>query len=1438
VENRRVMYNGVMVNEVMSAGASVAEGENLGEDAGSGETTWDDVEKMAGRMGELREYEDERGRELVDEILRKCDRLNDCEEDDYDDARKDLEIFFRDGLEGYWSDRKFVEYLLDRLTECMGSEERIPAYALLEGGMPVEVIVNNEDYYDEMVQDGFDMAFIKGNLHEFYNAMSTTGEGWAKFQKDFVESGVVSRFASDEIKSIIAEEDVDENDLADLAIVKKCGLRIIESPIIYKPFYETGQARTLSEQRQLDRAAGQRLMRVLYENNLFDEGDLACVYKHVLAVNTFSQVEDGIIDAAIDCGMKVDSDDVDSNYWHEVSLQKGQNMVARFLYDSDNDVRQREFDFTKEPVMRLFVNDTIGRVYWGYYRDYQEPGFRDALRLPEFQDIIMSAVEKKILNDDTDAIGYWPFSKEIPSLFYLLVQDRQILDDMQKRNAFDKYPGCKNNSELAVFIDKADHKELTDEDVAFLLVGRQPGRYDRFALGGGFEDLFDASGNATPSGLKVLLREGIPAEAFGGVKLEFWEECFDKREYDVLVTQNFEYLARMGFSDERLVFLKAYQISPDFCRDSLTGDDDVNYDELYKYFDENGPKKEFWDYELDQGNFGIFARQSNLEMLTKCGYDDVVIRCLKGAHGKVFDNDNKTIGADNVLAGLMRFIEMDAFDWDWANDDDLVIKEAFGSGEVKDLALTQIRRIYEDYLNSDNGEFPRSLKVMADIMHKNDGAGPLTQIEAFLDFVGELGGAGEDGRELTRDIEQKMRKNHWDNQEKSNFYAISAEVLKASPDIYKEFAELFVNIPNKEDFNTFTSDIYPLFRAKLALLRGYEDHSNGVGIGYVTSSYESADMEELKNQLHNALLPFNLQELDPKKRKEGIDRVREIIFGEISELFQAKFGILPEAIPAELGKSDARAVEDMTLYLSNLAMPSERKKDMIGYFLALQLAEGGAWERMRRGEKMSPNEYLNVVSAFNVSQALDRSQENNPVNIENTRIENAEKLAAFREALQGEVTSMRVGNVQTIDLKLQNLMGNIEELIDPDLYTEKIDRQRVELLRNYPAKTIGRVAAAMYQRLNGRDVPLGDSDQEVVGRIEQILGDNNIEVIPDNIKTYFQVGLKGLKEPFSIMDNMRDSGTVESIRELQAMLMPPDEIARLFGKLGEGFKPQSGVMALGADLDFLENLVVKRASELSDGEIEAMRGYIDSIREKMAELNGIYERTIQNYEKMKKSMHDGLPEGVRNKIDEIDKIVTNEGEQSVITTTCTTEMATIIENMRACLSCRTKGINNDTNLTFGEGYKFYLYSRSGSSRGSSMADEIVYFVPIGEEEDRRMGFVMDQVYGAKNGEILMGHLGTVVKKARDLKGRFPEVPISIVLPDSSMLSCGVSMNSIELAEQMGLIDGADVIDIGGEVVTVPESGFGDHYIEFGDMAYPRAAGERIVRGIEISLKAQ
>ena len=99
-----------------------------------------------------------------------------------------------------------------------------------------------------------------------------------------------------------------------------------------------------------------------------------------------------------------------------------------------------------------------------------------------------------------------------------------------------------------------------------------------------------------------------------------------------------------------------------------------------------------------------------------------------------------------------------------------------------------------------------------------------------------------------------------------------------------------------------------------------------------------------------------------------------------------------------------RSVEDMVLYLSNIASQSVQEKNLIGYYLALQLSkrEDGLtmWDAFRRGEKCDPSDYLTPEAARTVADQILHSGEASPLTAENTKIVSEERLREFKGALQ------------------------------------------------------------------------------------------------------------------------------------------------------------------------------------------------------------------------------------------------------------------------------------------------------------------------------------------------------------------------------------------------------------------------------------------------------
>ena len=93
--------------------------------------------------------------------------------------------------------------------------------------------------------------------------------------------------------------------------------------------------------------------------------------------------------------------------------------------------------------MRLFCE--LEKTDQGRYEvgKYQSPQFRKALEQPAFQNIIMQTIERTLEESRAHRDTRRSFEASsspwsAPSLFLMLAQDRQILEDMKSRGAFEQ----------------------------------------------------------------------------------------------------------------------------------------------------------------------------------------------------------------------------------------------------------------------------------------------------------------------------------------------------------------------------------------------------------------------------------------------------------------------------------------------------------------------------------------------------------------------------------------------------------------------------------------------------------------------------------------------------------------------------------------------------------------------------------------------------------------------------------------------------------------------------------------------------------------------------------------------------------------------------------------------------------------------------------------
>jgi len=735
---------------------------------------------------------------------------------------------------------------------------------------------------------------------------------------------------------------------------------------------------------------------------------------------------------------------------------------------------------------------------------------------------------------------------------------------------------------------------------------------------------------------------------------------------------------------------------------------------------------------------------------------------------------------------------------------------------LNDNHLRYLRDEYLDLLENGDlanptGSLMRSTEILPILAEQIN----LTQIATLGSFVRAItvnSAIETTSPRTTREIQQgllimegKMKEAKWANLEKSYFYDISKKILDTSPSLFSSYLELMHSM-SKNELKTFVKEVYPLFNTKLILLQSDSepDHIRNLVI-----------IREDVRSFHSALA---------KGETDG-EQKRQQLTAEIVGLVRERYGI--KDLPETLTSVQYRSINNFAMYLTNMEGRTELKENILALYLALTLK--GEWKQLRSGNNINPQVLLKEDKALTLEPVV-RSQE-----IVNSRIYGilgveAESRERFQAILQSDEMVRSEGMVQTTDVKLMNLISNLRIFDDPDIFSDELDLVRYNLLGKYGDKTLNKSVAMIYRSLLNGSVTLGEEEQQIQTEIEAILKKSNLEFTPENVKRYFQQGLIPFVNIYKIKQTIVEGDVERRIEDLRQSLLPPSKIIDIFSKLGEDFRPQSGAMALTQDVSFLENLVVKKEDDLTQEELDEISNYLAPIREQLIELeeiNVILAGKTKPYNDTDDSVRGDL---LKTQIKMIDEIVKSKNEIEPLVSTSTNDLNTIIENLRACLSCKTAEINNSTNLTFGESYKFYLYTAAASQSEGSIADQIVYFVPVkksGEEDE--MSFVFDQVYGSSTPLILSNHVNTIIAKMTKLREAFPDMKLSIFIPKNTLTSVGTSAEILKdqyLTSDLTVSDESLTVDI-------PQSEFGDHYVEFGGEA--REPGQREVQGVMLRM---
>lgn len=738
------------------------------------------------------------------------------------------------------------------------------------------------------------------------------------------------------------------------------------------------------------------------------------------------------------------------------------------------------------------------------------------------------------------------------------------------------------------------------------------------------------------------------------------------------------------------------------------------------------------------------------------------------------------------------------------------------SGDYRDECLKNMRQEWKEFLSGENTNLSLRLVIIAETIKNAGGAGRLKYIESLGDLIAKVDNSvgnpktanrtKKEIKEVLARAEDRFDKDKWSQDDSSKFYNLSKDIIEAAPSLLAAFGPVFEQMSGK-DVKLMLKDILPLYQVELITIQQITGPEGEI-------SYNPRDLVPIRQALTDLAAKLKLAPGDKGLIfEEEKNRLTEVM----QSGFKNRFGLIK--VPAEFKKDELRSIQNCIRYVGNINNRNEEREALIAFYLGLEL--NGDWEKFRQGQDIEAGKYLSPAKADIIKSILEKKKTNSlPLEIAGLK---AAELEKFQQILQEEISGSMVGNIETVDIKLGNIQRNMQELIDPDIYENRTDKELVKLLTE-SGKLVGTVLSKTY-----RNMVLNEPEKDLQEKLAKIFAVSSwtgetVKQVQDKIQPFGLIT--------SLINKLAEEKVDDNIKELQKSLEPSAKIITIFNRLNEDFKPSSGALALSRDLEYLEELIVKNDSKLSPEEKEDIKNYLDAIREKMLKLELTFQKTKEYFDKVKKSAHLVTNELMKNRLAEIEKIVYSEGGETMIVSRLTKDLNLIIENMRQCLGCLKKEANNDTNLAFGDYNKFFLISQKGKETGS-VADEIVFFVPLKNGANQaEMSFIMDRVYGSKSSDILLAHVLLVYKKYTAIKKEFKDSNISISISDATLAGVGLSQELFQEKIKEKISDLKSIEYAQNMVANVPESSLSNNYVEF-DTGTARKSGEKVFSGVMI-----
>lgn len=582
------------------------------------------------------------------------------------------------------------------------------------------------------------------------------------------------------------------------------------------------------------------------------------------------------------------------------------------------------------------------------------------------------------------------------------------------------------------------------------------------------------------------------------------------------------------------------------------------------------------------------------------------------------------------------------------------------------------------------------------------------------------------------------------NDEKSHFYSIMSEIIDISWELFSDYLELF-NYLKTKDLKKFLSENLNLHNAYLILIKDND-------------SLKSEFLEFIKNWIKK--LTLNCQ-----TNKDEIQKDYEDMSQKIMKYAKKEFWI--KKMPQELNEEIINNLKNFSIYYWNINEADENKKMLI--WLALWLTINWLWTSFRKLEDIDFKEYFDEETAGCIEDYRE----------ELLRIFWDESFLDDLKRLQEEKTISTIWQLETIIQVLENIKWHKKNLEDKDNFDAETYKIFV-LYKEHKGK-LGNALSQKFENLT-KWSKIHDESEKILNELWNISSIKDIKNIQEKLDI--------VKIIVSFIDEVDGLWLDEKLKEVNELLMHWENHILTFRKIGENFSSESWIMPIPQDVSYLIELLNSNKDKLSREEFIEVSGYLEKIKEEIGKLYNIFRviEDIFNNKFLVKTKWENsdiwvkeifnkfpiLKERIERLRNEFKKLSTQNIKEMNILTTFTNSLTIVIENIRWCLWCLKKEVNNHTNLRFTAPNEFFIISRNDLWQ-KSFADQPVTLV----NTDEWHVFILDTLrWEIKSKDIIISNILVLLEKINWLSDK----NIWILLPPNAIE--WITLNDTEIIDKI------------------------------------------------------